>query len=124
MKVISLKPLVISGYEYWDACINETEIDDEIFSSLNHPNMIPANEIWEQEPTDLSNWCGREVERVRPTINGDNIAYKDSSHKYILIRATRYHVFLRVESITEKEDIKNVLLDSRYAVPEDWKIVS
>ena len=128
MKFIRLTPLPLddSGKLDWSVCVKEREIDENEFLALNDPNVIPFYEIWEQEETTLSKLAGCEVCRNTPTVDHDTFAINDSEHKFILIRATRYHVLIRIENINKKVNdhdfCSTVLLDSRYSIPEDWNI--
>ena len=123
MQVIRLTPAVIDGIIHWSTCVKEEKMEEEDFLKLNDPNVIPFYEIWEQEKTKLSDWCGKEVYRNKCTINEDKIAYNDKANKYILIRATKFHVLIRIESVNIIGESKTVLLDFRYANPNDWELV-
>lgn len=123
MQVIRLKPLIVDGFIHWSKCVKEEKMEEEDFLKLNDPNVIPFYEIWEQEKTRLCDWCGKEVRRNKHTVNGDMFACKDTENRYILLRATKYHVLIRIESLNNEKEPKTVLLDSRYANPNDWDLV-
>lgn len=123
MQVIRLKPLVVDGFIHWSKCVVEEKMEEEDFLKLNDPYLIPFYDIWEQEKTRLSDWCGKEVKRNKYAVNGDMLACNDTENRYILLRATKYHVLVRVENIKGLKDAKTVLLDARYAKPHDWELV-
>lgn len=104
---------------------------DTLNSKLFSNNEVVLNEMWDDdnwipfgvlnqmEKTALSKYKGKYVVRIKPVKLQKDIIDKSYTYGcYKLITATKYHVVIYDSYLKN-----NIILDSRYANPDDWKVV-